>query len=204
VISIVIADDHTMVRHGLRAFLATAPGIEVVGEASDGPAALQAIGRYAPDVALIDVSMPGMSGVEVTQAVTAKYPRTAVLVLSMHGDSAVVAEALKAGARGYVLKEADGDELLRVIRSLASGAICVMGTGVPDPASDDPEPLTSREREVVALVAAGLTSKEIAQSLGIGSRTVETHRANAMRKLRLRTVAELALYAASRGLFRQR
>lgn len=203
-ISIVIADDHTMVRHGLRAFLATAPGIEVVGEASDGPAALQAIGRYAPDVALIDVSMPGMSGVEVTQAVTAKYPRTAVLVLSMHGDSAVVAEALKAGARGYVLKEADGDELLRVIRSLASGAICVMGTGVPDPASDDPEPLTSREREVVALVAAGLTSKEIAQSLGIGSRTVETHRANAMRKLRLRTVAELALYAASRGLFRQR
>jgi DNA-binding NarL/FixJ family response regulator len=207
-ISVVIADDHKMVRQGLRAFLTTTTDIEVVGEASDGPAALLAVSRYAPEIALIDVSMPGMSGVEVTQAITINHPDTAVLVLSMHDDTTVVAEALQAGARGYVLKESDGEDLLRAIRCIAAGGNRVFGPGIPDPATiasdEDPEPLTLREREVVALVASGMTSKEIAQILGIGIRTIETHRANIMRKLHLRTVAELALYAVHRGLLRQR
>jgi DNA-binding NarL/FixJ family response regulator len=196
------------VRQGLRAFLNTTADIAVVGEASDGPAALAAISLHAPDIALIDVSMPGMSGVEVTQAVAKNHPETAVLILSMLDDTSVVAEALQAGARGYVLKDSDGEDLVRAIRCIAAGGNRVFGPGTPDPAmiasEDDPEPLTLREREIVAHVASGLTSREIAQLLGIGIRTIETHRANIMRKLHLRTVAELALYAVHRGLLRQR
>jgi len=198
-ISVVIADDHAMVRHGLRALLATVPHIEVVGEAANGPDALQMVRDTDPDIVLVDVSMPGMSGVDLTRALATEGLRAAVVILSMHGAPAVVSEVLAAGARGYLLKESDGDELLRVIESVAGGAVRVLGQGVADE-GDATETLTSRELEVVALIAAGLTNKEIARRLGISTRTVESHRATIMRKLRLRSPADLTLYAVRRGL----
>jgi DNA-binding NarL/FixJ family response regulator len=200
-ISVLIADDHPMVRHGLRALLSTDPEIRIVGEAADGPTAVRLIRELEPDVALVDVTMPGMSGVDVTAAVSAM--RTAVVILSMHGDPTVVTEALAAGARGYVLKEAEGEELLVAVRDVAAGEQCVLGSGVTVPKPDgEPEPLTDREREIVGLIASGLTNRAIATRLEISVRTVEAHRANVMRKLQLHSPAELTLYAVRRGLVR--
>lgn len=204
-ISLVLVDDHTMVRQGLRAFLATASDIRVVDEAGDAESALKRLTELEPEVALIDLSMPGMSGLDLCRSIVALHPGTAVLILSMYGDPGVVAEALEAGAAGYLLKEAEGEELLEAIRKVASGERSVLGTGVSCAThklrhNDEPERLTARESEVVALVASGLASKQIARKLEIGIRTVETYRANALRKLRLRSAAELTLYAIRRGL----
>ena len=207
-ISLLIADDHPMVRHGLRALLSTDAEIQVVAEASDGQEALQLIEQLRPDVALIDISMPGASGLDVARAVRDAQLETAVLILSMHAGESVVTEALAAGARGYVLKEAGGDELLRAIHQVAAGGTRVLGSGVetdPEGAHTDAlELLTDRERETVALIAAGLANKEIALQLDISTRTIEAYRASAMRKLGLRSTAELTVYAIQHGLLRLR
>lgn len=200
-ISVVIADDHPMVRHGLRALLDTARDVRIAGEACDGPRVLELVRDVAPDVALVDISMPGMSGIDVTKSIAADFPSTGVVILSMHGDPSVVAEAFTAGARGYVLKEAEGEELIRAIRDVAGGRTHVLGSGVSTIEPDgEPESLTDREKEIVTLIASGLTNRAIGERLDISVRTVEAHRANVMRKLQLRTPAELALYAVRRGL----
>jgi DNA-binding NarL/FixJ family response regulator len=208
VISLLIADDHPMVRHGLRALLSTDPEIQVVAEASDGQKALQLIEQHRPDLALIDISMPGASGLDVARAVRDAQLETAVLILSMHAGESVVTEALAAGVRGYVLKEAGGDELLRAIHEVAAGGTRVLGSGVetsPEGAATDAlQLLTERERDTVALIAAGLSNKEIALQLDISIRTIEAYRATAMRKLGLRSTAELTVYAIQRGLLRLR
>jgi DNA-binding NarL/FixJ family response regulator len=208
VISVLIADDHPMVRHGLRALLSTDSAIEVVAEASDGREALRLIEQHRPDLALMDISMPGASGLDVARAVRDARLDTAVLILSMHAGESLVTEALTAGARGYVLKEAGGDELLRALHDVAAGGMRVLGSGVetaPGGAHTDAlQLLTERERDTVALIAAGLANKEIALRLGISTRTVEAYRASAMRKLGLRSTAELTVYAIQRGLLRLR
>jgi len=206
VITLILADDHTMVRHGLRALLSTDPELEIVAEASDGREALRLMEQHRPDVALIDVSMPGLSGVDVARAARDTNLGAAVLILSMHAGQSIVSEALAAGARGYVLKEAGADELLRAIHEVAAGGVRVLGSGVDytpqDEQGDAQEPLTDRERDIVALIASGLANKEIAHELDISIRTVEAHRATAMRKLGLRSTAELTVYALQRGLLR--
>ncbi|HYK01230.1 MAG TPA: response regulator transcription factor [Thermoanaerobaculia bacterium] len=205
-ITLILADDHTMVRHGLRALLSTDPELEIVAEASDGREALRLMEQHRPDVALIDVSMPGLSGVDVARAARDTNLGAAVLILSMHAGQSIVSEALAAGARGYVLKEAGADELLRAIHEVAAGGVRVLGSGVDytpqDEQGDAQEPLTDRERDIVALIASGLANKEIAHELDISIRTVEAHRATAMRKLGLRSTAELTVYALQRGLLR--
>lgn len=198
-ITVAVADDHAMVREGLRAFLGTVQEIEVVGAAGDGVAALELFRQTQPDLAIIDVAMPGMSGVDLVRQVRRNCPATATLVFTMHSDPAVVAEALAAGADGYVLKESDGEHLLEVIIQVASGASPVLGLGVSEPAADIPDELTDRERQILALIAGGCTNKNIAARLEISVRTVEAHRASLMRKLRLHSSAELTLYALRRG-----
>ena len=199
-LTIALADDHAMVRQGLRAFLATVGEIEVVGEAGDGIAALELIRETQPDLAIVDMVMPRMSGVDVVREAVRVSPCTAAIIFSMHSGPAVVAEAFAAGARGYVLKESEGEHLLEVIREVASGASRVLGKGVCGPALEVPEELTEREREGIALIAEGLTNRSIAARLAISVRTVEAHRASLMRKLSLHSSAELALYALRRGL----
>lgn len=205
-ISVLIADDHTMVRHGLRALLATDAEIRIVAEASDGREALRLMEQHQPDVALIDISMPGLSGVDLARAARDAELRTAVLILSMHAGPWVVRDALAAGAHGYILKEAASEELLLAIHQVAGGGTRVLGAGVDEPpdagGSETLELLTDRERETVALIASGLSNKEIAQRLGISSRTVEKYRATAMRKLGLSSTAELTVYALQHGLLR--
>jgi DNA-binding NarL/FixJ family response regulator len=204
VISVIIADDHTMVRRGLRSLLATDAEIAVLGEAGDGYEALRLIQQHRPAVALVDVSMPGMSGVDVARAARDAGLETAVLILSMHTGPAVVREALAAGARGYLLKD-QADDLLRAIRQVAGGAR-VLGAGVYEAQNDGErdalESLTNRERQTVTLIASGLTNRAIAGRLGISTRTVEAYRASAMRKLGIRSAAELTMYALERGLLR--
>ena len=199
-ISVILADDHAMVRQGLRAFLETVAEIEVIGEASDGLAALELLRETRPDVAIVDVNMPGMSGVDLVRQAAEVAPDTAILILSMHGDPAVVAEVLEAGARGYVLKETDAEHLLEAIVQVAAGMAPVLGPNVMKPLEDDLEPLTAREREVVTLIARGISNRDVAMQLAISVRTVEAHRASVMRKLHLHSPAEMTLYAVGRGL----
>lgn len=211
-IRVVLADDHHLVRDGLRALLDAEDDVELVGEASDGLEVLPMVEELSPDVLVVDIRMPGMTGLEVSRRL-GESSNVAVVVLSMYADEAYVVEALSHGASAYVLKAAHGDDLVTAIRTVADG-----GTYLSPPLSErsvqeyldkaraselDPyETLSPREREVLRLVAEGQSSREIAQLLGISSRTVETHRANFMRKLDLNGQTELIRYALRRGIVR--
>jgi two-component system response regulator NreC len=209
-IRLVLADDHTVVREGLRALLEGEPDFEVVGQADNGDEAVRIVADLHPDVVVLDVMMGGRSGLDVTRELTERSPATRVLMLSMHDNEAYVLEALRCGAAGYALKQAEAGELERAIREVAAGrrylspplSERVLETytrragGAPDPYDS----LTGREREVLKLVAEGHTNAAIGQRLCISTRTVETHRAHAMKKLGLRTHVELAVYAVRRGI----
>jgi len=182
--TIVLADDHHVVRQGLRSLLEAESDFSVVGEAGDGLEATQLVERLQPDVLVLDLMMPSLNGLEVTRQVSQRSPRTHVVILSMHPNEAYVLEALRAGAAAYVLKES-----IEVYMQKAESA-----------ALDPYETLTAREREVLHLVAEGHTNAEIADRLFISRRTVETHRANLMRKLGLRTQTDLISYALRRGI----
>ncbi len=209
---VLIADDHTIVRNGLCAILRQAGTIEVVGEASDGRDAVEMTRRLDPDVVLIDVSMPVLNGVDATRLIKRVSPRTKVIALSMHSDRRYVLAMLAAGASGYLLKIAAAEELIRAVTTVGSGekylspaiAEIVIDSATrpkePAPPESPCSELTTREREVLQLIAEGASSKEIAQKLSIAVSTVETHRRQIGEKLNLRSVAELTKYAIRAGL----
>jgi DNA-binding NarL/FixJ family response regulator len=209
--TIVLADDHHVVRQGLRSLLEAEPDLSVVGETGDGLEAAQLVERLQPDVLVLDLMMPGLNGLEVTRQVSQRSPQTHVVILSMHANEAHVLEALRAGAAAYVLKESTSGELVRAVREAFAGrrylspplserAIEAYMQKAESAALDPYEMLTAREREVLHLVVEGHTSAEIAERLFISRRTVETHRANLMRKLHLRTHTDLIRYALQRGI----
>jgi DNA-binding NarL/FixJ family response regulator len=189
---VLIADDHGIVRSGLRLLLERQADIEVVAEAADGAEARELAIRERPDLAILDVKMPKLTGLQATREIKAQAPEVAVLILSMHDDDRYVAEAMKAGASGYVVKTQADTDLVAAIRAVERGE------SFPAPAA--PGMLTPREEEVVKLVAEAHTTKEIAAILHLSEKTVENHRANAMRKLGMRDRVELVRYAIRRGL----
>jgi DNA-binding NarL/FixJ family response regulator len=191
-VRVLIADDHGIVRSGLRLLLERQPDIEVVAEAADGAEARELAIRERPDLAILDVKMPKLTGLQATREIKAQAPEVAVLILSMHDDERYVAEALKAGASGYVVKTQADTDLVAAIRAVERGE--------PFPVPKAQGTLTPREEEIVKLVAEAHTSKEIAAILHLSEKTVENHRANAMRKLGMRDRVELVRYAIRRGL----
>lgn len=205
---VLIVDDHGVVRAGLRRVLEAEPGIEVVGEAEDARTAVFQARATKPDVVLMDVTMPGKSGIEATPDVLHDVPSARVLILSMQDDPSYVRAAFAAGAAGYVLKEAAETELVTAVRAVAAGEEYVQpGLGARLVAAEaeerrrtEADPLTERERGVLRLLALGFTNQEVAAKLYVSVRTVETHRAHVLRKLGLKTRAELVRYALERGL----
>lgn len=196
-----MADDHAMMRQGLVAMLGDCAGIEVVAQASRGDDALRLIRELAPDVAILDVSMPGATGIDVASAVHAEKLSTRVVLLTMHADATHARQALEAGARGYVLKSAVFDELMRALTTALEGDVFVTASLTTKVLRGESRPaLTERELQILALIADGKTSRAIARKLGITVRTVETHRANMMAKLDVDNAAALVRYAVEHGL----
>lgn len=209
--TIILADDHRIVRQGLRALLEAEPDFRLVGETGDGLEAVQLTQRLQPDVVVLDLMMPSINGLEATRQISDSCPQTHVIILSMHADEGYVLESLRNGATGYVLKDSSADDLVRAVREVVAGrrylsaplserAIEVYMQKTQETAVDPYERLTNREREVLHLAAAGHSSTEIAERLSISSRTVETHRANMMRKLDLHSQTDLIRYALKRGI----
>jgi len=209
-IRIVLADDQNVVREAVKCLLESEPDFEVVGEVDDGLAVAPLVDRLKPHVVILDVAMPGLFGVEVTRQVRQRSPQTAVVVLSRYVSQWYVTEALRNGASGYVAHHADARELIRAIRSVAQGKRYLSAplsmedvqawlTQGPHP-GDMYETLTGREREVLQLVAEGYSSTRVARRLSISVRTAEAHRANVMRKLRLKNHTALIRYALARGV----
>lgn len=210
-ISVVLADDHAMVRQGLRAVLAGEADMRVVAETGDGLEAVRLAEQLHPAVLVLDLSLPGLHGLEVIRAVAKGAPTTRIVVLSMHSSEPYVLRALRHGAAAYVLKDCGTSALIQGIREAAAGrrylcpqlssrAIDVYAAQALDVAGDSFETLSAREREVLQLAAEGHTNAQIGARLFIGTRTVETHRAHLMKKLGLRTQVDLVRYAIQRGL----
>ena len=210
-IRVLLADDHNIVREGLRSLLEKDPEIEVVAMADNGRTAVQLAGELKPDVAVLDIAMPEMNGIEATRRITRDDPEIKVLALSMHSARRFVTEALSAGAKGYLLKDCAAEELVRAIRTVAANETYlspkVAGLIVKDYLKHSPEStlsdescLTNREREILQLIAEGESTKEIAFKIGVSIKTVETHRQQIMKKLNLHSVAELTRYAIREGL----
>jgi DNA-binding NarL/FixJ family response regulator len=204
---ILLADDHALLRNGLRRILESYPEFCVVAEAASGTEAVTAARDAQPDVAIVDIGMPGLNGIEATSQILRHSPLTAVLILSMHGDARYVLRAMKAGASGYLLKDSVEEDLLEAIRAVRSGqtffspAIAdVLSRHEGDEVEDRYDLLTGREREVYRMLAEGKSNKEIACLLSLSLHTVETHRNRIMEKLRLHSAAELVLSAVERGL----
>jgi two-component system, NarL family, response regulator LiaR len=204
-IRVVIADDHSIVRQGLRVFLAQDSEIEVVGDAVDGIAALEIARSLKPDVILMDILMPKMDGIDATRAVRTELPDTQVIALTSVLDDSVVVAAVRAGAIGYLLKDTRADELCRVIRSAALKQID-LSPAVAERlvremrAPESPDSLTGREAEILRYVATGLSNKEIATRLQVGEKTVKTHVSNILAKLGFQSRTQAALYAVRNGL----
>jgi two-component system, NarL family, response regulator NreC len=211
-VTLVLADDHHIVRRGLRVLLEAEPEFNVVGEAGDGLEAVQITADLTPDVLVLDLMMPGLNGLEVIRQVSQRAPRTKVLILSMHANEAYVLEALNNGASGYILKDISTEDLIRAVRSVSKGER-YLGSPISERAIDayiekarssanvDPyQTLTERERQVLHLAAEGSSNPEIATRLSISPRTVETHRANLMQKLGLRSQTDLIRFALRQGI----
>jgi len=202
-----LADDHTIVRQGLKLILAAQPDFEVVGEAANGRDAADLAEKLKPDIVLMDVQMPDLNGIEATRRMVAANSRIKVLVLSMHKEALYVREVLKAGARGYILKDAIDTELLSAMRSVARGdgyiSPAVSGALLSDYREQSSNPLdtlSTREREVLQLIAEGKTNKEVATRLNLSVYTVDSHRGKIMEKLNLHSAGELVRFAMKNGL----
>ncbi len=211
-VRILLADDHTLIRQGLRLLLEREPAFEVVGEAADGRQAVALADQLRPDVLILDLAMPNLNGIEAARQVTAHTPAPAIVVLSMHADESYLLQALKAGARAYLLKDSADSDLIAAVRAVSDGkgffspAISRM---LADDyvrqlqergAHDSYELLTAREREILQLLAEGKSNKDVASLLSLSPYTVETHRANIMQKLNLHSAPELVLYAVRKGM----
>ena len=204
---LLLADDHALVRAGMRALLSELNGVEVVAETGDGLEALQLIREKKPDLALLDITMPGLNGLDVAARVTKELPRTKVIIVSMHGDDESVRRALLSGASGYLLKHSDRAELEMALRAVARGDTWLspavsktVMTAFAASARTGYEVLTPRQREVLQLIAEGLSTKEIAARLGVGLKTVESHRTELMERLGIHGVAGLVRYAIRTGI----
>jgi DNA-binding NarL/FixJ family response regulator len=209
VIRVVIADDHAVVREGLRAFLALQEDVEVVAEAADGEEAVSAVDRFTTDVALVDLVMPRVDGIEAIRRIRAAHPETRVIVLTSFVDEDKMLPAVRAGASGYLLKDVQPQELVEAIRTVHGGGTLLHPAVVEElvrEVSRDGErgrpdsPLTEREREVLALIARGRANKAIAFELGVAEKTVKTHVSNILAKLGLTDRTQAALYAVREGL----
>ncbi|OJV92125.1 MAG: DNA-binding response regulator [Chloroflexi bacterium 54-19] len=206
-IRILIADDHSVVREGLRLFLTLDPELEVVAEAENGAEALKAASEVKPDVVLMDLSMPEMDGIQATAAIRRQLPETEILVLTSSVDSNLAVEAVRAGAIGYLLKDTKAHELCRAVKAAAAGQVQLSPQAavwllkeLRDPVSPEPEPLTNRENAVLSLLAQGKANKEIADILSIAERTVKTHISSILAKLGMQSRTQAALYASRIGL----
>jgi two-component system, NarL family, response regulator NreC len=211
-IQILLADDHTVVRKGLRLLLENHPGFHVIADAADGREAVALAERHHPDVAVLDIAMPVLNGIEAARQMTVKLPKTAIVILSMHSDEGYVLRALKAGARGYLLKDSAEYDLIHAVEAVIEGKAffspAVSKMLVEEymrqmrerQLEDSYELLTTREREVLQLLAEGKNNKEVAGILGLSLYTVETHRSNIFQKLNLHSSAELILYAIRKGV----
>ncbi|HET7600078.1 MAG TPA: response regulator transcription factor [Gemmatimonadales bacterium] len=212
VIRVLVADDHAVVREGIRHVLERETGFDVVAEAASGTEALALAEQHRPDVAVLDISMPGLTGLELATRLRQTLPETRVLILSMHDNTEYVLEAVRAGAHGYLLKDTAATELRRALRAVRGGEAffsppvarrlteAIRGELDRAKRTGDLGALTGREREVLRGIAQGRTNKEIAAELGISHRTVETHRESLMRKLGIRTVAGLTKFALEAGV----
>jgi DNA-binding NarL/FixJ family response regulator len=206
---ILLADDHVTVRHGLKLLIEAQPDMKVISEASDGKVAMQNTLALKPDVVVMDISMPGMNGLAATRALKQKQPNVIIVTLTRHGDDAYVQELLRAGVAGYVLKQSAPNELIQAIRAAASGGQYIDSTltarmtarllGRADKAAKPAGELTEREAGVLRLIASGYSNKEIANQLSLSVKTVEAHKANAMRKLGLRGRIDIVKYAVLQG-----
>ena len=211
-IRILLADDHNVMRRGLRLLLERQPEFKVVGEASDGRQAVEQAEATKPDIIVLDIAMPNLSGIEAAQRISALLPQTRIIILSMHSDESYVLRALKAGAKGYLLKDSAENDLIEAIRAVDEGKAFfspeISNIMVEDyvremkrrGAEDSYELLTPREREILQMLAEGKSNKHIATVLDLSLYTVETHRRNLQDKLNLHSFAELILYAVRKGI----
>ncbi|HSV85096.1 MAG TPA: response regulator transcription factor [Levilinea sp.] len=209
-IRILIADDHQILRAGLRSLLNADRNFEVIGEATNGDEAIEAVKTLSPDILLMDISMPGTDGLEATRQISQTMPNVRILILTMHEDFPILKEVMNSGASGYIIKRAAESELIDAIYAVWRGILYIHPTlmqslinspeksNLPD--SDETEPLTSREIEVLGYIAQGYTNRQIADALTISVRTVETHRSNIMDKLNLHSRVDLVRYADEHGL----
>jgi DNA-binding NarL/FixJ family response regulator len=211
-VRIVLADDHTIMRHGLRLVLERQPDFAVIGEASNGREAIDLVIRETPDVVIMDIAMPLLNGIEATRRITEERLKTAVVILSMHADEGYILKALRAGARGYLLKDSADADLIQAVRAVTAGKAFfspavskvladdylrqMRQQGVDDPY----DLLTPRERELMQLIVELKSTKDIAALLNLSPHTIDTHRANLMQKLNVHSTAELILYAVRKGV----
>lgn len=213
-IRILLADDHTVMRAGLRLLLERQPDMVVVAEAEDGRQAVELAASHTPDVVVLDIGMPLLNGIEATRQIVEKLPKTSVVILSMHSDESYVMRSLKAGAKAYLLKDSAEADLIRAIRAVRDGksffSPAVSKLLLEDyirqlqerGEEDSYELLTTREREILQLLAEGKSNKDVANLLNLSLYTVETHRAHILQKLGLHTVPDLILYAVRKGIIR--
>jgi two-component system response regulator NreC len=209
-INVLIADDHAIVRTGLRALLRSEPDLQLAGEATGGYEAIELVGKTHPDILILDLSMPDLDGIAVTRQLKPQYPDLRILILTVHEDEAMLREAIRAGASGYIVKRAAEAELIAAIETIRRGELYVdpamlrvLLVESTKPRTDQPaspDPLTPRETDVLKLIVQGYTNRQVGEELGISVRTVEGHRANLLEKLGLRTRVELVRYARDRGL----
>jgi two-component system response regulator NreC len=209
-ISVLVADDHSVVREGLRRLIEAESDIDLCAEASDGREVLEQVARHRPDVVILDITMPEMSGLETLERIRSTHPDVKTILLSVHADSRMVQSAVTLGADGYLLKNARPSEIVAAIRAVTRGGSYFsppiareIVSQIREPRSTNDEPfslLSTREREVLQLIAEGLSAKEIATRLAISTKTVEAHRTSLMRKLSVRKATELVRYAVRHGL----
>jgi DNA-binding NarL/FixJ family response regulator len=210
---LLVVDDHAVVRRGVRALLESQPGWEVCGEAADGQEAIRKAAELKPDIVVLDISLPGLNGLEATSRILKESPEIEVLILTMHHSEELAQQVIKAGARGYVLKSDADQSLVAAVERLSQHQTFftsrvaefvieagVRGGNTRHVVEDPSRRMTSRERQIVQLVAEARSTKEVASQLGISVKTVEAHRTNVMRKLRIRSVSELVRYAIRNGI----